>query len=78
MLKIIIYTTPSCGYCKMAKAFFKEHNLQYQEKDLASDAVARDEMIAKSNQLSVPVIDIDGQIVVGFDKQKLSELVGVK
>ncbi len=78
MPKIIIYTTPTCVYCKMAKAFFKEHSLAYEEKDVASDLEARKTMVEKSGQLGVPVIDIGGQIVVGFDKSALAELSGVK
>lgn len=78
MKKITIYTTPTCVYCKMTKAFFKENNVQYEEKDVASDLKARDEMIAKSHQMGVPVIDIDGEIVVGFDKETLSRLLNIK
>ena len=78
MPKATIYTTPSCVYCKMTKAFFKENNVQYEEKDVSTDAVARDEMIAKSNQMGVPVIDIDNQLVIGFDKERLSQLLNIK
>jgi len=78
MPKATIYTTPSCVYCKKTKAFFKENNVQYDEKDISADAVARDEMIAKSNQMSVPVVDIDGQLTVGFDKERLSQLLNIK
>jgi len=78
MQKVIIYTTPSCIYCKMAKAFFKEHNISYEEKDVSIDQKAVEEMIHKSGQLGVPVIDIDGQIVIGFDKEALSELLNIK
>lgn len=78
MPKVTIYTTPTCVYCKMTKAFFKENNVQYDEKDVSTDAVARDEMVAKSNQMGVPVIDIDGQILVGFDKEGLSKLLNIK
>ncbi|MEK7578120.1 MAG: glutaredoxin domain-containing protein [Patescibacteria group bacterium] len=78
MPKITIYTTPTCAYCKMTKVYFKEHNVQYEERDVSQDAAARDEMIAKSNQMGVPVIDVDGQIVTGFDKAKLQELIGIK
>ena len=78
MPKITIYTTPSCVYCKMTKAFFKENNVQYDEKDVSTDAAARDEMIAKSNQMGVPVVDIDGQLIVGFDKERLSQLLNIK
>ena len=62
----------------MTKAFFKDNNVAYEEKDVAIDMKARDEMIEKSGQLGVPVINIDGQIVVGFDKDKLSQLIGIK
>ena len=78
MPKVTIYTTPSCVYCKMTKAFFGENNVQYDEKDVSADAVARDEMIAKSNQMGVPVIDVDGKILVGFDKEGLSKLLNIK
>ncbi len=78
MAKVIIYTTPTCVYCKMTKAFFKEHNVAYEEKDVSIDTKAQEEMIAKSNQLGVPVIDIDGQITVGFDKEKISKLLNIK
>ncbi len=77
MQSVTIYTTPSCVYCKMTKAFFAQNNIQYQEKDVAADAQARQDMITKSGQLGVPVIEIDGKIVIGFDKQKLSELFGI-
>ena len=62
----------------MAKAFLKKQGIAYDEKDVASDDKAREEMIQKSGQLGVPVIDVDGKIAVGFDKQKLSELLGLK
>lgn len=78
MPKVTIYTTPTCVYCKMTKAFFKEHNVAYEEKDVSTDAAAREEMIAKSNQMGVPVIDIDDQIIVGFNKEKLSKLLDIK
>ncbi len=78
MPRVTIYTTPSYVYCKMTKAFFKENNVQYDEKDVSTDAAARDEMIAKSSQMGVPVIDIDGQILVGFDKESLSKLLNIK
>lgn len=77
MAKVTIYTTPTCVYCKMAKAFFKEHNVLYGEKDVSVDTKAQEEMIAKSNQLGVPVIDIDGQVTVGFDKERLSKLLNL-
>ena len=76
-MKIIIYRTPTCVYCKKAKAFLGAHNIPYEEKNVAEDSVAREEMVHKSSQLGVPVIDIDGQIMVGFNQRILSELTGV-
>ena len=78
MTNVTIYTTPTCVYCKMTKAFFKEHNVMYEEKDVSADAKARDEMISRSNQMGVPVIDIDGALVAGFDKDRLSELLHIE
>ena len=78
MPKITIYTTPTCAYCKMTKAFFKEHNVTYEEKDVASDHALAEEMVKKSGQMAVPVIDIDGKILVGFDKEGLSQLLNIK
>ena len=78
MPKVTIYTTPTCVYCKMTKAFFKENNVQYEERDVSTDRTAADEMIQKSGQMGVPVIDIDGQILVGFDKEGLSKLLNIK
>lgn len=78
MSKVIIYTTPTCIYCKMTKKFLSDHNIAYEEKDVSSDAEAREEMVKKSGQLGVPVIDIDGQITIGFDEEKISGLLNVK
>lgn len=73
-----IYTTPSCVYCKMTKEFFALHQVSYQEFDVASDTKAREEMLKNSGQFGVPVTDIDGQLVIGFDRARLSELLGIK
>ena len=77
MANVVIYSTPTCGYCKLAKAFFNEHNIAYTEKDVALDEAARDEMIAKTNQMGVPVITVDDAVVIGFDKGRLSQLLGI-
>ena len=72
-----IYTTPSCVYCRMTKDFFAANNIHYQELDVARDIEARNEMISKSGQFGVPVIEIDGKFVIGFDRQRLAELLGI-
>ena len=77
MSNVIIYSTPTCGYCHMAKEFFTRNNVTYKEKDVASDMEARQEMLEKSQQMGVPVIDVDGTILVGFNEPKLRELLSV-
>lgn len=78
MPNVILYTTPSCVYCRAAKEFFKDHHVSYEEKDVARDESARNEMVKKAGQLAVPVIDVGGEIIIGFDKGRLSALLGIK
>lgn len=73
-----IYSTPTCIYCKYAKEFFDKNNVQYEDYNVAEDMKAREEMIQKTNQMGVPVIDIDGQIVIGFDQRKIEEILKLK
>lgn len=75
MSKIIIYSTPVCPYCQMAKKFFQENNLEYEDRDVSSNQEFLIEMIQKSGQMGVPVIDIDSQIVIGFDKEEIAKLL---
>ncbi|HRH31246.1 MAG TPA: glutaredoxin domain-containing protein [Candidatus Paceibacterota bacterium] len=77
MKTVSIYTTPSCTYCRMAKEFFKEHNIAYSEFDVAADPVRRGEMVEMTGQLGVPVIKIDNTLLVGFNRAKVSELLDV-
>ncbi len=77
MAQVTIYSTPSCVYCKMAKEFFAKNGVKYEELNVGSDLKAREDMVAKSHQLGVPVIDIDGNIVVGFDQKNLETLLGI-
>jgi glutaredoxin 3 len=76
--KIEIYSTPTCHYCGMAKDFFKKNGVTYTEYNVATDSKKREEMVEKSGQMGVPVIDIDGQVVVGFDQKTIASLVGAK
>jgi len=73
-----VFSTPSCPYCVTLKEFLKEHNVVFEDIDVSQDNKAADEMVEKSGQMGVPVVDIDGQIVVGFDKEKISNLLGIK
>lgn len=78
MSKVIIYSTPTCVYCRMAKDFFQKNGVAYEEYNVASDLKAREEMFKKSRQMGVPVIDVNGEILVGFDKKTLEDLLTVK
>ncbi len=77
MANVTIYTTPTCGYCRATKDFFKENKVEYSEIDVSQDQDKAREMVEKSGQMGVPVIDVDGEIVVGFDQNKLSEKLGI-
>lgn len=77
MKHIAIYTTPQCVYCQKAKIFFNERNIAFTEYDVAANATRRQEMLDRSGQMTVPVIDINGAIVVGFDRLKVKELLGI-
>ncbi len=77
MKNVTIYSTPSCHFCHMAKDFFKEKNIIYTEYDVASDLDKRKEMIEKSGQMGVPVIVIGDELIVGFNKPKVIQLLGL-
>ena len=73
-----MFTTPTCVYCATLKEFLKKYNIEFQEIDVAKDIEARKEMVEKSGQLGVPVTEINGQVVVGFNREKISELLNIK
>jgi len=77
MANVKIYSTPTCPYCKMVKQFLTENNIQFEDIDVAANQTAAQEMISRSGQMGVPVIDVDGQLVIGFDKGKLKKLLGL-
>jgi len=78
MNKITIYSTPTCHFCHMAKDFFKEKGIEFEDFDVSSDLEKRKEMVDKSGQMGVPVILIKDQIIVGFNKPKIVDLLGIK
>lgn len=75
---ITIYSTPTCHFCKMAKDFLAEKNIPFTNFDVSVDAAKREEMIQMTGQLGVPVIVIDGDIMIGFDREKLATKLGVE
>lgn len=74
-MNITTYTTPTCPFCKQLRAFLNGQNIEYTNHDVSADTTKAEEMIHKSGQMGVPVIIIDEEIVVGFDKTKIEELL---
>lgn len=74
---VIVYSTPNCPWCIRVKQFLKENNILFLDWDVSVDQAAADEMVKKSAQMGVPVLDIDGQIVTGFDKERIKQLLGI-
>lgn len=75
---VIVYSTPTCPYCKMAKEYMKENSVEFKDVDVAADEKAAEEMIEKSGQMGVPVIDIGGEIIVGFDREAIKKALDLK
>ena len=75
--EVKVYSTPTCPYCKMTKKFLEDNGIKYQDLNVAEDKAARDEMISKSGQMGVPLIDIDGELILGFDQAQLKEKLGL-
>lgn len=77
MKNVTIYSTPTCHFCHMAKDFFTANSIVYTEYNVASDLEKRKEMVEKSGQMGVPVIIIDGELTVGFDKPRIVGLLAL-
>ncbi|PIZ85321.1 NrdH-redoxin [Candidatus Nomurabacteria bacterium CG_4_10_14_0_2_um_filter_33_9] len=77
MKNVTIYSTPTCHFCRMAKDFFIANGIVYTEYDVASNLEKRKEMLDKSGQMGVPVIIIDNELIVGFDKPQISKMLGL-
>ncbi len=77
MKTVYIYSTPTCHYCKVAKDYLSKHDVAFTEYDVAADLEKRKEMVDKTGQMGVPVLDIDGKIVIGFNQAKIAELLEI-
>lgn len=75
--KVTIYSTPTCPWCKRVKEFMKQNKVEFEDVNVAADQHAAQEMVKKSGQMGVPVIDIEGKIIVGFDKDAISKELGI-
>jgi len=75
--KVTIYSTPSCPFCMMTKRFMKENNIDFEDIDVSTDQAKAQEMVQKSGRMAVPIVDIDGEIIVGFDKGRIRKALGL-
>lgn len=75
--KVVVYSTPTCPYCMRAKQFLKENNIDFKDVDVSVDQAKAEEMVKKSGQMGVPVLDIDGEIIVGFDKEAIKKSLNI-
>ena len=78
MPQVRVFSTPACPYCVTLKEFLKEHQVEFEDIDVSQDTQAREEMIKKSGQLGVPVVEIGGEIIIGFNKEKITNLLNIK
>ena len=78
MTKVRVFSTSICPYCVALKEFLKERNIEFEEIDVSKDLEVQKEMIEKSGQMGVPVIEIDEEVIVGFDREKISKLLNIK
>lgn len=78
MSKVKIYSTPTCHFCHMAKDFFTQNGVVFEDFNVATDLDKRKEMMERSGQMGVPVIDIDNKLIVGFDLPRIKEYLGMK
>lgn len=75
---VIVYSTTTCPYCTMAKNFLRENGVKFVDKNVGNDAAAANEMVEKSGQMGVPVLDINGEIIVGFNKDAIARALNLK
>lgn len=78
MATVKVYSTPMCPWCKKAKEFMSVNKIEFQDMNVADDMIARQDMIKRSGQMGVPVIDIDGELIIGYDLSKLKVKFGVQ
>lgn len=75
--RVIVFTTPTCTYCNAVKRYLRQQKIRFREVDVSRDAAAQRDMVRRSGQMGVPVVDIGGRVVVGFDRPKIDSLLGL-
>ena len=76
--KVVVFSTPTCSYCNMAKSYFREKGIKFMDIDVSRDQAAARDMVRRSGQMGVPVFDIGGKIIVGFNRPQINTLLGIK
>ena len=74
-MEIITYTIPTCPWCKQLKTWLRRRRIKFEDLDVSEEEKYRDELLEKSHQLAVPVIDVDGEIIIGFDEEKFAKII---
>jgi glutaredoxin-like YruB-family protein len=77
MANVLVYSTSTCPHCKSLKKYLDEKGVEYTDYDVATDAAKRKEMVEKSGQMGVPVLDIDGRVIAGFEKADIDNALGI-
>ena len=78
MAKTIVYSSQTCPWCNVAKDFLKENNIEFESKNVGADLAARNELLQKTGQMAIPVLDIDGTVIIGFDQQAISKALNIQ
>lgn len=76
-MKVKVYSTPTCPYCEALKNFLEEHNILFEDIDISADDKSREEVCQKTGKMEVPMVEIDGNVMVGFDKEKIKSLLNI-
>ena len=76
--RVIVFSTPTCSYCNMAKQYFRRNKIRFKDVDVSRDEAAARDLVRRTGQMGVPVIDINGKLIVGFDKPQINQLLDIK
>ena len=76
--RVIVFSTPTCSYCNMAKQYFRRNKVRFRDVDISKDPAAARDLVRRTGQMGVPVIDIGGKMIVGFDKPKINDMLNIK
>lgn len=76
--RVIVFSTPTCPYCNMVKSYLRQNKIRFTDVDVSRDASAARDLVRRSGQMGVPVVDIGGRLVIGFDRPKINQFLGLK